>query len=109
MTQNLTTSGSPQFVDVTITSDERTKTNIRTIENALDKLLKLRGVLFTRIDDGVDSTGLIAQELLAVLPEAVRLNENGLYSVAYGNIIGLVIEAIKELKTEIDEIKKKLP
>ena len=109
MTQNLTTGGSPQFVDVTITSDERTKTNIRIIENALDKLLKIRGVLFTRIDDGVDSTGVIAQELLTVLPEAVRLNDDGLYSVAYGSVIGLVIEAIKELKTELDEIKKKLP
>jgi hypothetical protein len=50
----------------------------------------------------------VAQEILEVLPEAVRLNENGFYSVAYGNMVGLLIEAIKELKTQLDEIQKKL-
>jgi hypothetical protein len=70
--------------------------------------MQLRGVLFTKLADGEDSTGLVAQEILDVLPEAVRLNENGFYSVAYGNMVGLLIEAIKELKLQIDEIKKKL-
>jgi hypothetical protein len=107
--QDLRTSASPSFVNVTATSDERLKTDIRNIENALDKVMQLRGVLFTRINDGVADTGVIAQEILKVLPEAVKLNENGYFAVAYGNIVGLLIEAIKELKTQLDEIKKKLP
>jgi hypothetical protein len=109
MSQDLRSTASPTFADVTISSDERLKTNIRQIENALDKVMKLRGVLFTKLADGVDSTGLVAQEILDVLPEAVKLNDNGFYSVAYGNMVGLLIEAIKELKLQIDEIKKKLP
>jgi hypothetical protein len=109
MSQNLTTGGSPTFVNVTATSDERLKTDIRNIENALDKVMQLRGVLFTRIDDGIADTGVIAQEILKVLPEAVKLTENGYLAVAYGNIVGLLIEAIKELKLQLDEIKKKLP
>jgi hypothetical protein len=105
----LNTGGQPQFVNVTATSDERLKTDIRNIENALDKVMQLRGVLFTRIQDGVADTGVIAQEILQVLPEAVKLGANGYYAVAYGNIVGLLIEAIKELKIQLDDIKKKLP
>jgi hypothetical protein len=109
MDQYVGTGNSPSFVNVTATSDERLKTDIRQIEYALDKVMKLRGVLFTRINDGVADTGVVAQEILKVLPEAVTLRSDGFYAVAYGNIVGLLIEAIKELKTQLDEIKKKLP
>jgi hypothetical protein len=76
------------------------------IENALDKVDHLRGVLFTRISNNKESTGVIAQDLLSVMPEAVTTDTNGYYSVAYGNLAGLLIEAIKELKKEINNLKK---
>ena len=79
------------------------------IENALDKVNQLRGVLFTRISNNEESTGVIAQDLLPVIPEAVAVNPDGYYSVAYGNLAGLLIEAIKDLKKEIDSIKGQLP
>lgn len=89
-------------------SDIRLKTNIEIISNALDKVCTLQGVTFDRIDSGTRQTGVIAQEVQAVLPEAVveGTDENKTLSVAYGNLAGLLIEAIKELKAEIDELKK---
>jgi hypothetical protein len=92
--------------NITAYSDERLKSNIKTIENALDKTCQLRGVTFEK--DGVDGIGVIAQEIQKVLPEVVMENndENKTLSVAYGNIVGVLIEAIKELKAEVDELKK---
>lgn len=89
--------------DVTAFSDERLKTNIKTIENSLDKVLSLRGVSYEK--DGKSSIGVIAQEVEKILPEVVYDGE--FKSVAYGNIVGLLIEAIKELKTELDEVKRR--
>ena len=98
-TGNLTAAGS-----VTGFSDARLKTNVVKIENALSKVQSINGYTFTRVDTGERQTGVIAQELQKVLPEAVI--ENGQYlSVAYGNVIGLLIEAIKELKEEINSLK----
>jgi hypothetical protein len=88
--------------NVTAYSDERLKSNIRTIDNALDKVTAMRGVYFDK--DGKASTGVIAQEVEKVLPEVVMDGEYK--SVAYGNIVGVLIEAIKELKAEIEELKK---
>uniref|UniRef100_A0A6C0CFW7 Peptidase S74 domain-containing protein n=1 Tax=viral metagenome TaxID=1070528 RepID=A0A6C0CFW7_9ZZZZ len=94
-------------------SDLRLKKDIKNIENALDKLCSLNGVTYNLIDDkDIDNskrqTGLIAQEVEKVLPEAVIVNKDGLYNLAYGNMAGLIVEAIKELKKEIDIIKKKV-
>jgi hypothetical protein len=91
--------------NVTAYSDARLKTDIKTIDNALDKVTQLRGVTFTK--DGVAGLGVIAQEVQKVIPEVVITNEDpdSTLSVAYGNIVGLLIEAIKELKTEIDQLK----
>ena len=91
--------------DVTAYSDESLKTNIQTIDNALDRVEAVRGVTFDRIEDGSTSTGVVAQELLEVLPEAVHTDANGVHSVAYGNITGLLIEAVKELSAEVKELK----
>jgi hypothetical protein len=93
-------------------SDLRLKTDIKNIENALDKLCSLNGVTY-RLKDSKDEndkrqTGLIAQEVNDVLPEAVIINNDGYYNLAYGNMTGLIVEAIKELKKEIDLIKKKV-
>jgi hypothetical protein len=84
--------------DVIMFSDERKKTNIEVIPNALEKVLQLRGVTFEKLDDGNRRhAGIIAQEVEKVLPEVVYTAEDGTKSVAYGNLVGLLIEAIKEL------------
>ena len=91
--------------NVTAYSDERLKSNIQTIEGAVDTVKALRGVTFEK--DGKASLGVIAQEVQKVLPEVVVEGEEYL-SVAYGNMVGLLIEAIKEQQTQIDELKAKL-
>ena len=88
--------------DVTAFSDERLKTDIKTIENALEKVSQMRGVTFKR--DGVDGTGVIAQEVQPHLPEVIHDKQEYL-SVAYGNMVGILIEAIKDLKKQVDELK----
>lgn len=88
-------------------SDARSKTNIETIPNALDKVDSIRGITYNKIEDpnGYRYMGVVAQELQDVLPEVVTEDENGHLAVAYGNITGVLIEAIKELKAEIEELK----
>lgn len=88
--------------DITAYSDASLKTDVTTISNALDLVNSLRGVSFTRIDSGNRGIGVIAQELAAVVPEAVQANEDGLMSVAYGNLVGLLIEAVKELSAKVE-------
>ena len=91
--------------NVTAYSDERLKTNIETIPNALEKVNALRGVTFDK--DGERGLGVIAQEVEKVLPEVVLEGEE-YKSVAYGNIVGVLIEAVKELTKEVEELKKQL-
>ena len=92
--------------DITAYSDDSLKTNVQVIDGALGKVEAIRGVTFERIEDGSVSTGVIAQELKAVLPEAVHTDAEGVHSVAYGNITGLLIEAVKELSAQVAELKK---
>jgi hypothetical protein len=96
--------------DVIAFSDKRVKENIITVTNALEKVTKLRGVTYTRKDTDDKSTkvGVIAQEVLEVLPEVVAQDKEGMYSVAYGNMAGVFIEAIKELKAEVDSLKQEI-
>ena len=84
-------------------SDKRLKSNVHVIGNALEKIGKLSGYTFTMNDKR--NAGVIAQEVLEVLPEVVGGSEETTYSVAYGNMAGLFIEAIKELKREIEILK----
>ena len=83
-------------------SDERLKTNVRTIDAALHKVSQMRGVYFDKDDKA--SVGVIAQEMEKVLPEVVQDGEYK--SVAYGNIVGVLIEAIKELQAKVDRLEK---
>ena len=88
------------------TSDQRIKTNIKTIDNALWKVQQLRGVEYNDIKLGSRHIGLIAQEVEHIIPEVVTTNKNDdLKSIAYGNLVGLLIEAIKEQQEEINSIK----
>tara|TARA_R110002126_G_scaffold290950_1_gene449673 strand:+ start:77 stop:2332 length:2256 start_codon:yes stop_codon:yes gene_type:complete len=103
---NLTVTG-----EVTANSDERIKDNIAVIPDALEKVKAIRGITYTRTDIEDKETvhvGVIAQEVEAVLPEAVREGDEGIKSVAYGNMVGLLIEAIKEQQVQIDELKKRI-
>jgi hypothetical protein len=95
--------------DVIAYSDARVKDNIKTIDNALEKTTKLRGVSYTRndIDDKSTKIGVIAQEVIDVLPEVVSQDDDGKYSVAYGNVVGILIEAIKELEARVKELENK--
>ena len=96
--------------NITAYSDITLKENIETIPNALDKVLALRGVSFNRKDheDKPRQIGVIAQEVEEVIPEVVITGEEGIKSVAYGNLVGLLIESIKELKAEVNELKAQL-
>jgi hypothetical protein len=100
--KNIVSIGTLSASEVTATSDERLKSDIKTIDNALDKVMKLRGVSFTKqAERGI---GVIAQEVEKIIPEVVH--DGDYKSVAYGNMVGVLIEAIKELKTEIDTHKQ---
>lgn len=90
--------------DITAYSDASLKTEVATISNALDLVNRLRGVTFTRTDSGDRGIGVIAQELATVVPEAVLVNEDGLLSVAYGNLVGVLIEAMKELANKFERL-----
>ena len=99
------------------TSDKRLKENIKPLDNALDKVLKISGVSFDwkplseeekktiHGNEGHD-VGVIAQEVEEVLPEVVQTRDTGYKAVKYDKIVPLLIEAIKELKEEVEELKK---
>jgi len=86
-------------------SDKNKKSNIEIITNALSKVLTLNGVTFNFIDSNESSAGLIAQDVEKVLPNAVKHN-NGILSLNYSGVIGLLVEAIKEQQLQIDELKQ---
>jgi hypothetical protein len=91
-------------------SDERLKENIKPIESALDKAMKLQGVTFDwKKSDSILSIkkdiGFIAQDVQKVAPELVRENEDGYLSMRHQGITPILLEAIKELKAEIEELK----
>ena len=99
---NLTATG---FVDSS--SDIKLKTNIKTIDNALDKVLQLRGTEYDRIDrDNQHEIGVIAQEVEKIIPEVVHGDETK--TVSYGNMVAVLIEAIKEQNEVINEMKKEI-
>ncbi len=105
MSGNMTVAG-----DVTAYSDARVKENVVTVEDALDRVQKMRGVFYNRTDsdDKKRKVGVIAQEMMEVLPEVVNQDNAGMYNVSYGNVVGVLIEAIKEQQQQIEELKTKL-
>ena len=110
LTIDMSAAGAATFNnDVTAFSDARLKENVETIDNALDKVCAMRGVTFDRIDstESGRQMGVIAQEIQDIVPEVVKVNgdEDKTLSVSYGNMVGVLIEAIKELKEEIKELK----
>jgi hypothetical protein len=98
---NLTASG-----NITAYSDAKLKENVRTIENAVAIVNQMRGVYYDRIDTGEAGIGVIAQEMRDIVPEVVVEND-GTLSVAYGNLVGILIEAIKELSNKVELMEKR--
>lgn len=95
----------PNFVS---SSDARLKSNIAPITAALAKVQALTGVTFTMAGSDVRQMGLIAQEVQAVAPEAV-VEAAGILRLAYGNLVGLLVEAIKDLAAQVDQLKGGAP
>ncbi len=97
--------------DVTAFSDKRLKTDIKNIDNALSKVTKMQGVYYKRndIDDAREQVGVLAQDIEEVLPQVVLTADDDFKtkSVDYGKICAVLIESIKELKAEIDQLKGK--
>ncbi len=110
VTHRLDVSGSVQATAYFYVSDRNLKTNIRPIESALEKILKLAGVIFQWKGDesGKDNIGVIAQDVEKVFPEIVHTDDNGLKSVEYGNLVAPLIEAIKEQQKQIDALKAEI-
>ena len=100
---NLTCAGT-----VTANSDERLKKNVKTIDDALNKVRGLRGVEYDHKSTGDHCLGLIAQEVESILPDVVYEDATGVKSVAYQNIVALLIEAVKDQQRQIDELKRQL-
>ena len=100
VTGSLTATG-----NITAYSDERLKENVQTINDALGICGKLRGVSYTWKKEQYKDVGLIAQEVEKVLPEVVWPVESGIKTVDYGRIVGVLVQAINELKAEVDQLK----
>jgi hypothetical protein len=91
--------------DFSIASDERLKTNIRLIDDVWKVIGGLAGYRFTYSKTGRNSVGLIAQEAQKVLPELVRHGDGGMLEISYPQIVAVLVEAIKDLRAEVDALK----
>jgi hypothetical protein len=89
-------------------SSQRWKTNVRTIDGAMDKVSRLRGVYFDWKDQGTHDMGMIAEEVGRVVPEVVGYSANGTEaeSLAYDRLVALLVEALKEQQARIDELEQ---
>ena len=95
----------PNFVS---SSDARLKSDISPIADALARVQALTGVTFTMAGSGGRQMGLIAQHVQSVAPEVV-VEADGMLRLAYGNLVGLLVEAIKDLATQVDQLKRAVP
>ena len=103
---NVYATGTMEGFSNTTKSDSRLKTNVRGIQSALDIIESLEGVRYTD-KMGNERVGLIAQQTERVLPEVVHLGNDGFYSISYGEIVGVLVEAVKELQKNKQDKKKK--
>ena len=95
--------------NITTTSDQRLKDNIQPIPDALEKINRIGGYTFDRVDvECPQQAGVIAQEILDVLPEGVYMTDNGTYSVSYGSITALLVQALKEESEKRVQLENRL-
>jgi hypothetical protein len=102
---NVTATGTISATSFPVTSDRRLKKNIVQVQNALEKVLKLRGVEFDWIKTGVHEIGVIAQEVEKIVPDLVMTNSKGFKSVKYANMVSLLIESTKETDEKITALE----
>ncbi len=108
---NIEVSGDFYAKSIHYTSDEKLKTNIQSIQNALEKIKKLRGVEFNWKNESANSKkhlGLIAQEVEKVFPEAVSTDKNGYKSVEYANLIAPLVETLKQQQEILDKQEREI-
>ena len=89
-------------------SDLQEKENVETLKNAVEMLASIRGVRFTWKETGAPSLGVIAQELLQVAPELVTRNEQGVHTVNYAGLNAILIEAMKDLHTQVQLLRTEI-
>lgn len=87
-------------------SDARLKENVEPLQDCLAKINQMQGVSYTFKPSGKKQVGLIAQEVLDIIPEVVEL-ENDYYSVSYPNLVAVLIEAVKELSSRVEDLENK--
>jgi hypothetical protein len=109
-TSNITSDGTMYSKGSFITtSDQRVKTNLAAIPNPLEKVDELTGYTYWRTDIHKKEVGLVAQEVQAVLPELVHTDAaTGMKSISYGNMAGLFVESIKQLRAEVQSLKREI-
>lgn len=94
--------------NVFVASDQRKKSNLKAIDNALEKVQRLTGYTYDLLSNCSRQAGLIAQEVETVLPEAVSVDHDGYKSVAYGNMAALFVNAIKEVAEDVAFLKSEI-
>ena len=100
------TAGTVTATNFNSTSDINKKTNIRKVVDSLQVLKEIRGVKFDWKETELPSVGVIAQEVEQVLPELVVVSDEDYKTVNYNGLVGVLIEAVKELQAEVEELKK---
>ncbi len=103
---SLTATGIISAAEFNTTSDINKKDNVVLIQDALSLVNNMRGVTFTWKDTQQPSAGVIAQDIQQILPELVHTKSDGYLSVNYDGLIGVLIEAIKQLQQEVEELKR---
>ena len=92
-----------------ISSDKRLKSNIKPIEDGLEKVTQLTGCTFDKVGVDHNTAGLIAQEVESILPQAVSNNADGYKSIDYSAVVGLLVQAIKQLNQKVEQLKSQPP
>lgn len=100
--------GTVNAANFNTTSDATLKTNVETLSGSLDAVKAMRGVSFDWIESGKSEVGVIAQEIEEVIPDLVNTNEQGIKSVKYGNMVAVLIEAIKDQQKRIEALEAQL-
>jgi hypothetical protein len=105
----MTTTGNVTASAFYYSSDRSLKKNIRPLSGSLDRVAQLQGISFQWRSDDRKDIGLAAQEVEKVYPELVSTNrDSGLKSVEYGNLIAVLIEAVKEQQKQIQQLKTEI-
>jgi len=103
----LTVSGAITAFATLTWSDARLKENVEPLQDCLAKINQMQGVSYTFKPSGKKQVGLIAQEVLDIIPEVVEL-ENDYYSVSYPNLVAVLIEAVKELNSRVEDLERRV-